>query len=75
MIIMKNKGFLNNGFYKMISVIVLATMIFWQTILILIFPIRFNALILLIEIILLFLILLPFYLLIIMLVVSLIMHS
>lgn len=57
MIIMKNKGFLNNGFYKMISVIVLATMIFWQTILILIFPIRFNALILLIEIILLFFIL------------------
>ena len=57
MIIMKHKGFLNNGFYKMISVIVLATMIFWQTILILIFPIRFNAFILLIEIILLFLVL------------------
>lgn len=43
-----------NGFFLFIAGIVLAIMIFWQTLLVLIFPFRFNVFVLLIELALLF---------------------
>lgn len=48
------RPFFRNRINSLIIIIVLSVMIFWQTILILIVPFRFNVLILLIEICLLF---------------------
>lgn len=43
-----------NGFFLFLAALVLAVMIFWQAILVLILPLRFNIFILLIELLLLF---------------------
>ena len=53
---LNNKGFFN-GFFSIISVFILSCLIFYQTIITLILPFRFNIFILLIEIFLLFFIL------------------
>lgn len=42
------------GFFLFLAGLVLAVMIFWQTILVLILPLRFNVFILLVELCLLF---------------------
>lgn len=49
-------GFNNffGGFFWFLFAIVISIMIFWQTLLVLIFPIRFNVFILLVELLLLF---------------------
>jgi len=48
-----NRGFFN-GFFSLITVLILSCLIFYQTIITLILPFRFNIFILLIEIFLLF---------------------
>jgi len=51
-----NRGFFN-GFFSLITVLILSCLIFYQTIITLILPFRFNIFILLIEIFLLFFVL------------------
>ena len=53
---MNHRGFFK-GFFSIISVLILACLIFYQTIITLILPFRFNIFILLIEVVLLFFIL------------------
>jgi len=51
-----NRGFFN-GFFSIITVLILSCLIFYQVIITLILPLRFNIFILLIEVFLLFFIL------------------
>ncbi|MBQ3021084.1 MAG: hypothetical protein IJD92_02525 [Bacilli bacterium] len=51
-----NKGFFH-GFFSIITVLILSCLIFYQTIITLILPFRFNIFILLIEVFLLFFVL------------------